>query len=115
MIKLYGIPNCDTVKKAQTWLKDNNISFEFHDFKKEGIAEERLAVWSEKLGWEPLLNKRGTTWKKLAPEEQQSATTKEGAFTLMRQKTSIIKRPVLESDNTVLSGFDAELYKNTLL
>jgi len=113
-MKIYGIPNCNTVKKAQDWLKENQINFEFHDFKKLGINESKLKEWSDKLGWETLVNKRGTTWKKLDSEIQASIITENAAFKLMMDKTSIIKRPVLENGSNLLLGFDAEQYQTIL-
>lgn len=114
-MKVYGIKNCDTVKKALTWLNANNIEYEFHDFKKLGVTQEKLGEWSGKLVWESLLNKRGTTWKKLDPEIQNQAQQKEFALALMQEKTSIIKRPVLEFKQSLLIGFDEDLYKQKLL
>ncbi|MDF3078342.1 MAG: glutathione-dependent thiol reductase [Sphingobacteriaceae bacterium] len=114
MIKVYGIPNCNTVKKSLDWLKEHGLEYQFHDFKKLGIAEDRLKQWSQKLGWETLVNKRGTTWKQLDPATQQSITSEQAAFQLMQEKTSVIKRPVIEAGDIVLSGFDAEAYKKSL-
>lgn len=113
-MKIYGIKNCNTVKKALDWLNENKIAYEFHDFKKEGVAESKLKEWSSELGWEPLLNKRGTTWKQVDPEVQKTITSEQAAFKLMQEKTSIIKRPVLETDKGVLLGFDEETYKSRL-
>ncbi|HYK75436.1 MAG TPA: ArsC family reductase [Daejeonella sp.] len=113
-MKIYGIPNCNTVKKALDWLKANQIDFEFHDFKKLGISESKLKTWADELGWESLINKRGTTWKKLDLEVQHSITTPEAAFALMQDKTSVIKRPVLETNNGLLLGFDGQAYSELL-
>jgi arsenate reductase (glutaredoxin) len=113
-MKVYGIKNCDTVKKALKWLDDNQVSYEFHDFKKLGVTEDKLEQWSTKTGWEPLLNKRGTTWKKLDVEVQSKVTDKVAAFALMQDKTSVIKRPVVETPSGVLLGFDEEAYKSLL-
>lgn len=107
-MKVYGIKNCDTVKKALTWLQQNNIEFEFHDFKKLGVSEEKLKEWSDKLGWEKLLNKKGTTWKKLEPDFQSSVTSESEAFKLMQERTSVIKRPVIETGKGISVGFDEE-------
>lgn len=112
MLTVYGIKNCDTVQKALTWLKNHNIEFEFHDFKKSGIGEDKLTAWAKETGWEPLVNKRGTTWKKLAPEVQQGVTSEDSAFKLMQEKTSVIKRPVIESEKGVMLGFDEEKYNS---
>jgi len=106
-MKIYGIPNCNTVKKTLDWFKDHQLGFEFHDFKKRGISAEKLDLWSQQVGWEALINKRGTTWKKLDSEVQESIISKESAFKLMQEKTSVIKRPVIETESgTILLGFD---------
>jgi arsenate reductase len=110
-MKVYGIKNCNTVKKALDWLTENKIAYEFHDFKKLGVSESKLGEWADKLGWEPLVNKRGTTWKQLEPERQKAVNSKQEAFKLMQEKTSVIKRPVIETDNGVLLGFDEAEYK----
>lgn len=109
MYKVYGIPNCDTVKKALNWLKEHDIPFEFHNFKKEGISQEKLEAWLEKYPWETLVNKAGTTWKKL--DESQKATDTASAIQLMMEQTSVIKRPVLEKEEIISVGFKPELYK----
>lgn len=114
LMKVYGIKNCDTVKKALKWLESNNIDYDFHDFKKSGISAEKLKEWSAKLGWEPLINKRGTTWKKLDAETQNRITNENEAFELMQEKTSVIKRPVIENDQDILIGFDENMYQQTL-
>ena len=113
-MKVYGIKNCNTVAKALKWLDDHKIYYEFHDFKKLGVSEEKLDEWSETLGWEALLNKRGTTWKQLDETIKASIVTKETAFALMREKTSVIKRPVIEADESVLQGFDEAAYQDLL-
>ena len=108
-MKIYGIPNCNTVKKTLDWFRLHGIDFEFHDFKKLGISRLKLEEWSGHLGWEALLNKRGTTWKLLAPEIQNSITSKDSAFKLMQEKVSLIKRPVIETGlDSVLLGFNEE-------
>jgi arsenate reductase len=108
-MKIYGIPNCNTVKKTLDWFRLHGIDFEFHDFKKLGITQIKLEEWSEILGWEVLTNKRGTTWKLLPSELQNSITTKEAAFRLMQDKHSVIKRPVIEAGfGSVLLGFNEE-------
>lgn len=107
---VYGIKNCNTVKKALTWLDENNISYTFHDFKKEGVSLAKLEEWERQVGWEPLVNKRGTTWRQLAPEVQRGVMDAASANTLMQEKTSVIKRPVIESRTGVVLGFDADEY-----
>ena len=109
MYKVYGIPNCDTVKKAITWLKENDIPFEFHNYKKEGISQEKLSEWLTQESWEVLVNKAGTTWKKLSEEEK--ANDNASAITLMLDKTSVIKRPIIEADKIVAIGFKSENYE----
>lgn len=111
---IYGIKNCDTVKKALKWLDDHNLNYEFHDFKKLGVSPEKLEEWAEKLGWEPLLNKKGTTWRKLEPEAQIRIKDKAAAFSLMQEKSSVIKRPLIESEGKVVIGFDETTYQQFL-
>jgi Spx/MgsR family transcriptional regulator len=109
---LYGIKNCNTVKKAIDWLKKNKIDFEFHDYKTQGITEAKLKEWNKQVGWESLVNKRGTTWRQLDEKEQNKITNASAAIALMREKTSIIKRPLIEENGRVLAlGFDEEEYK----
>ena len=110
-MKVYGIKNCNTVKKALDWLSENDIPYEFHDFKKLGISETKLEEWASKLGWEALINKRGTTWKQLDPEKQRTVSSKHEAFKLIQEKTSIIKRPVIETEKSTYLGFDEGAYK----
>ena len=113
-MKVYGIKNCNTVAKALSWLKENQIDFEFHDFKKLGISESKLKEWADQLGWEALINKRGTTWKNLDADTQNSIISEDSAFKLMQEKTSLIKRPVIETDDNILLGFDEEKYNAML-
>lgn len=112
---VYGIKNCDTVKKALNWLKANNKVFEFHDYKKEGITTEKLQSWCSQVGWENLLNRRGTTWRKLDEETRNTVTDETQAVNVMLTNTSIIKRPVIEKDGKVLMvGFDEASYSAKL-
>ncbi len=112
---VYGIKNCDTVKKALNWLKANNKIFEFHDYKKEGITTEKLQSWCSQVGWENLLNRRGTTWRKLDEETRNAVTDETQAVNVMLTNTSIIKRPVIEKDGKVLMvGFDEASYSAKL-
>lgn len=112
---LYGIPNCNTVKKAQDWLKANNIEFEFHDFKKKGVSVEKLTEWFNTFGWEKVLNKAGLTFKKLSPEEKIEINSADKAIEYLIKNTSAIKRPILEDKrNAILIGFDEIEYKNKL-
>ncbi len=113
MTQLFGIKNCDTVKKSLKWLKDRNVSIEFNDFKKQPPTLEQLTKWNKTLGWETLLNRRGTTWRKL-PEEIKTTITEESALAIMLDQPSIIKRPILEHNDQVSCGFQPE-YWETLL
>ena len=110
-MKVYGITNCNTVKKALDWLKEHQVAYEFHDFKKLGISEEKLNEWDDKAGYEKFMNKQGLTYKQLEPAVKESIKTNADALKLMRQKTSMIKRPVIETDNFLFFGFDEEVYK----
>ncbi len=114
-IILYGIPNCDITKKAIGWLNKNKLDFKFHDYKKVGISEKKLAVWSKELSWDSLLNKRGTTWKSIPTEEQKTITGQKAAIHLMQQHTSLIKRPVVECNQKLLLGFDEAQYEKIFL
>jgi len=113
-MKVYGITNCDTVKKALNWLKANHVDYEFHDFKKLGISQEKLKEWDQKAGYENFLNKKGLTWKQLDPQVKESIKTNADALQLLQVKTSMIKRPVIETDNSLLFGFDEEAYKKLI-
>jgi Spx/MgsR family transcriptional regulator len=110
-MKVYGIPNCNTVKKALDWFKANNIMFEFHDFKKLGAPAEKLGEWDSKAGYEKFLNKQGLTWKQLDPTIKDSIKTKDDALQLLQQKTSMIKRPVIEDGDFLFFGFDEAAYQ----
>lgn len=111
MIELYGIPNCATVKKARVWLEENDIVYTFHDFKKAAPSQEWLSGCLKSVPLETLLNKRGTTWRKLTPEQQTQAETMAGAIELMCANPSVIKRPVLIMNNQVFVGFNEMLYQ----
>ena len=114
MIALYGIPNCDTVKKARTWLDANGLAYVFHDYKKEGADPARLAKWAETVGWEPLLNRAGTTFRKL--DEADKADIDAGkALALMAAHPSTIKRPVVEYRGGLLVGFKPDQWAAALL
>jgi Spx/MgsR family transcriptional regulator len=113
-VTIYGIPNCDTMKKARTWLDGHGIAYEFHDYKKAGIDEARLATWSKKVGWEALLNRAGTTFRKLPDADKQSLTEKK-AIALMIDQPSLIKRPVLDlGRGKILVGFKPDVYAEAL-
>jgi Spx/MgsR family transcriptional regulator len=115
MIHIYGIPNCNTVKKSLDWLKDHDAAYTFHDFKKEGVHEAKLNTWCKALSYESLVNKKGTTWRGLTQEEQVAASTEQGAITLMKEKTSVIKRPVVEwMSGKITAGFDEATFLSLL-
>ncbi len=112
MIRLYGIPNCDTVKKARTWLAGHNIEAEFHDFKKQGLTADLAQHWLQQVSWEQLINRKGMTWRNLA-DAQKNIVGNNDAQQLMLEKTSVIKRPLLEQNGKLLHiGFDEAAYKN---
>ena len=106
---IYGIPNCDTMKKARAWLESQGVAYEFHDYKKAGIERSKLEAWLKAVGWEVLLNRAGTTFRKL-PESARSGLTEAKATRLMLEQPSMIKRPVLERGKTLLVGFNPETY-----
>ena len=109
-ITIYGIKNCDTMKKARAWLDERGIDYDFHDYKTAGIDRERLERWSKKVGWELLLNRSGLTFKKL-PEKDKQGLTEKKAIALMLEKPSMIKRPVLDlGGGKLLVGFKPESY-----
>ncbi|MGD9392713.1 MAG: ArsC family reductase [Chromatiales bacterium] len=110
MTTLYGIPNCDTMKKARAWLADNGVEYEFHDYKKLGIEKKKLDEWIKAVGWETLLNRRGMMWRKV-PDDVKASIDEKSAIKLMLETPSIIKRPVLEEKGKVTVGFKAEIYE----
>lgn len=110
-LKLYGIPNCDTVKKARVWLTEHDVAFEFHDFKKNGVTAAQLERWISAVGWEKVLNRQGTTWRRLDPAAQNAVKDAASAISLLMEQPSAIKRPVVEwSDKAddVTVGFKAD-------
>jgi arsenate reductase len=108
-VTIYGIPNCDTMKKARAWLDGHGVAYEFHDYKKAGIDGQRLATWSRQVGWETLLNRAGTTFRKLPDADKQDVTERK-AIDLMLAQPSLIKRPVLDLGGKLLVGFKPEIY-----
>lgn len=105
-ITVYGISNCDSIKKTLNWYQKNNIGVDFHDYKKYGIKKEKLTQWCKEVGWQLLLNKKSTTWRSLPAAEQQKITDEKSAIQLMMEYTSIIKRPVIEMNNKLIVGFN---------
>jgi arsenate reductase len=108
-VKLYGIPNCDTMKRARAWLDAHEVAYEFHDYKKLAIDRDTLARWARVVGWESLLNRSGTTFRQL-PEEAKRNLDERKALSLMLEQPSLIKRPVLERGRSLLVGFSPEKY-----
>ncbi|MDQ6969660.1 MAG: ArsC family reductase [Mariprofundus sp.] len=113
MITMYGIPNCDSIKKARRWLNQHDINYHFHNYKTDGITTAQLTQWVNQTGWECLLNKRGTTWRKL-DDGQKSDIDADKAITLMCAHSSMIKRPVLIIDQHIEVGFSESRYSTLL-
>ena len=111
-ITVYGIKNCDTMKKARTWLDEHGVKYDFHDYKASGIDRERLEAWCKKVGWEVLLNRSGTTFRKL-PDADRANLDQRKAVALMIAQPSMIKRPVVERGAKLLVGFDPANYQAT--
>lgn len=112
-ITIYGIKNCETMKKARAWLDARDIAYDFHDYKTHGIDKAKLEAWTKTVGWEALLNKSGTTFRKL-PDKDKNDLTEKKALALMLKQPSLIKRPVVELDRKLLVGFDADAYTKAL-
>ena len=109
MVTIYGIPNCDTIKKTLDWMKSNKIEFSFHDYRKDPVTKSKLQEWSTQINWQDLLNKKSTTWRGLAPEEQAAAEKKAGAISLLSKHPTLIKRPVIEKNGIAVAvGFDSK-------
>ena len=113
MLQIYGIKNCDTVKKALGFLTKHNINYEFHDFKKEPPTKKQIEQWLQQIDWKVLLNMRGMTWRRLAESEKENIN-KTKAIKLMLEQPSIIKRPVLKVSNKIIVGFSEDDYKKLL-
>lgn len=111
MIKVYGIKNCDTVKKALQWLKENNVEHQLHDFRVEGLDQAWLSQAEAQFGWEALVNKRSTTWRNLSDEVKQNLN-REKALQVLAEQPTLIKRPIILQENIALIGFDATQYAN---
>src|SRR3546814_877241 len=112
-ITIYGIKNCDTMKKAFTWLQDHDVPYSFHDYKTAGIDRAHLEAWCKALGWETVLNRAGTTFRKL-PEADRAGLTEKKAITLMLAQPSMIKRPILDTGRRLMAGFKPDLYAAAL-
>ena len=111
---VYGIPNCDSVKKARTWMDEHGIAYTFHDFKKQGVPADALDVWLRAVGWEVLVNRKGTTWRKLEPAQQNRVTDAASARALMLAQASVIKRPVVVIGKDVVVGVNPEAWTRVL-
>jgi Spx/MgsR family transcriptional regulator len=115
-MKLYGIPNCGTVKKARAWLESHNVEYQFCDFKKQAVTEALISGWLKQIGWQRLLKKTGPTWGQLPDEVKSSINSDASALALMLEKPNVIKRPVLEHHGKVLAtGFKDSDYENLTL
>ena len=110
---IYGIRNCDTMKKAFAWLDARKIAYDFHDYKKDGVPPGKLAEWARRVGWARLANTRGPTWRKI-PEAKRASPTEASVLALLEQNPSAIKRPVIEIGSRVLVGFDQDEYERTV-
>ncbi|MBO9122330.1 MULTISPECIES: ArsC family reductase [unclassified Rhizobium] len=108
-VTIYGIKNCDTMKKARTWLEEHDVAYDFHDYKASGIDRAHLEKWTQDAGWETVLNRAGTTFRKL-PDDARENLDREKAIALMLEQPSMIKRPVVEADGKLLVGFKPEIY-----
>jgi Spx/MgsR family transcriptional regulator len=111
--KVYGIRNCDTMKKAFAWLEARKLAYEFHDYKKGGVPPGKLEAWAQKAGWEALANTRGPTWRKI-PEARRTALTEAKMIALLKANTSAIRRPIVEAGGALLVGFDPEEFAKKL-
>lgn len=109
MVTIYGIKSCSTMKKAFAWCDSQGVEYTFHDYRKQGIERTRLVQWCQHLGWKSLVNARGTTWRKLAPQ-QQAISTQSQAVALMLEHPSLIKRPVVETGSQLLVGYDPQMF-----
>jgi arsenate reductase len=107
-VTVYGIANCDTVKKARAWLADHGVAYDFHDYKKIGVPAARLDAWIDVIGWEPLVNRQGLTWRRLDETSRAAVVDRAGARALLLREPSLVKRPLVEwGDGRVTVGFDA--------
>jgi arsenate reductase len=113
-LTVYGIPNCDSVKKARVWLSEHGIDYTFHDFKKQGVPAEAVDQWLSQVSWDVLVNRKGTTWRKLDPTLQASVTDAASARALMLEHASVIKRPVVVKGKTVIVGVNPEAWQRVV-
>jgi Spx/MgsR family transcriptional regulator len=114
-MKMYGLPNCDTVRRARAWLAEHDAAVEFHDFRQQGVPADRLDAWIAAAGWQTVLNRKGNTWRKLSDAERNAVVGTAGARALMLTQASVIKRPVVEwPDGRITVGFDPALWTTWL-
>lgn len=113
MVVLYGIKNCDTVKKARTWLDTNGIDYQFHDYRIDGLTPEQLQQFAAKLGWNAMLNRSSTSWRQLSPEQQDDLTEAK-ALQLMLETPTLIKRPILDTGSKLMLGFKSDTYQSLI-
>lgn len=113
-LTIYGIKNCDTMKKAMKWLDEQGIDYHFHDYKKEGVPESALQQWLDALGWETVINKRGTTWRNNLTDDEKTSMDAQKAVPVALENPSIVKRPILQNDNLILAGFNASEWAEKL-
>ncbi|MDD5364842.1 MAG: ArsC family reductase [Gallionellaceae bacterium] len=111
-MKVYGIPNCSTVKKARTWLEGRGLAYEFHDYKKQGVPAAMMHKLLKAHGWEALVNRKGPTWRKLEDEVKASVKDADSALAVMQANSSVIRRPIVERDGRYLFGFDEAAYRD---
>lgn len=114
MITMYGISQCDTIKKARRWLDENGLNYHFHDYRKDNLTQEQLIQWSDTLGWNALLNRQGTTWRKL-PEAIRNTIDQASAITIMLDNPAIIKRPLLIINQQMTLGFQPDQWQKMLI
>jgi len=113
-LTVYGIPNCDSVKKARVWLSERGADFSFHDFKKQGVPPQALDLWLKQVGWETLLNRKGTTWRKLDSALQASVVDSQSARKIMLEHANVIKRPVCVLKGQVIVGVNPQAWQNVV-
>jgi Spx/MgsR family transcriptional regulator len=111
MTKMYAIKNCSTVKKARDWLAEAGVEYDFHDYKKEGVDDATLSEFINTFGWENVVNRKGMTWRKLSEEEKAGVTDDASAIAVLKDKTSMIKRPIIHTDKGMLLGFNEAEYQ----
>jgi len=115
MLQVFGIKNCNTVKKAIDWLNANKLAYTFNDYKKTPITKEKLIEWNAKLSWDKLINKKGTTWRKVPLEDQEKIVDFNSAAELIMKNNSLLKRPVIEVNNELIIGFNEQEYQTKLI